>query len=292
MIPIRRWFQGEFLPCPTEEKERVRVRGRPSRGWKRPMKYLLLVLILFPLGVFPDCLWAQLDLQYQTRGDQIRGDRWKEGVRPKPVSGYDIELISVLTDYQEPITEGRFPKKVKLRFYLDKEQPVYVTVRELDYRTYYWLNNVELKTPWAVGFHNEFVWPATPVLKELQPPLQLYELGALVRLGTETTSSIERVAPAVLYHANSPKQIEGYVFTLKTGEDSRLEARMVEKATGKEVDNKKFRRLPAGRPFTFHWMAKEAPAGAYQLDITGFSLSTSQRISQEIHFYHQPFLTP
>jgi hypothetical protein len=82
------------------------------------------------------------------------------------------------------------------------------------------------------------------------------------------------------------------VFTLKTGEDSRLEARMVEKATGKEVDNQKFRRLPAGRPFTLHWMVNEAPAGAYRLDITGFSLSTSQRISQEIHFYHQPFLTP
>ena len=251
------------------------------------MKNLFIFLMLFPFVVLPDGLWAQLDLEYQTRGDS-----WKEGVRPKPVSGYDIELISVLTDYQEPIPDKPFPNQVKLRFYLDKEQPVFLTVRELDYRTYYWLDTVEPKTPWAIGFQNEFVWPAGPVLKELHPPLQLYELGALVRLKTETTSSIERVAPAVLYHSNPPEQIEGYVFTLKTGEDSRLEARMVEKATGKEVKNQKFRRLRAGRPFSFHWIAKEAPAGSYRLDITGFSLSTNESISQEIHFYHQPFLTP
>ena len=91
------------------------------------MKNLLLILILFPFVVLPDGLWAQLDLEYQTRGDS-----WKEGVRPKPVSGYDIELISVLTDYREPITGGSFPNQVKLRFYLDKEQPVFLTVRGSD----------------------------------------------------------------------------------------------------------------------------------------------------------------
>jgi hypothetical protein len=38
---------------------------------------------------------AQPDLQYRNRGNRY------EGVKPKPVAGYDIELISVLVDYRE-----------------------------------------------------------------------------------------------------------------------------------------------------------------------------------------------
>ncbi len=38
---------------------------------------------------------SQVDLQYRSRGDR------HEGVPPKPISGYDIELISALVDYRE-----------------------------------------------------------------------------------------------------------------------------------------------------------------------------------------------
>ena len=82
----------------------------------------------------PPLLWAQVDLQYQQRGDRY------EGVKPKPVSGYDIELISVLADYQEPHEGEGFPKRVTLRFYLAGDDAVHLTVRELDYRAYYWLD--------------------------------------------------------------------------------------------------------------------------------------------------------
>ena len=60
----------------------------------------------------PPQLFAQRDLQYQKRGDRY------EGIKPKPVSGYDIELISVLADYQELLKGDDFPNRVMLRFYL------------------------------------------------------------------------------------------------------------------------------------------------------------------------------
>jgi hypothetical protein len=256
---------------------------------KRCSLGLLLILVVW--GAVPSLLWAQLDLQYQLRSQEQSGS-WKEGVKPKPVSGFNVELISVLADYQEPVPSETFPNAVKLQFYLEDEHAVYLTVRELDYRTYYWLDKVQPARVWEKGFQNIFAWPADPVLQQLTPKLGLYELGALVRLDAESTSSVERVAPAVLYHQDAPSKIEGYFFTLKTGEDARLMATITREATGKEVETQTFRRKRAGRPFTIHWEAKDAEPGLYKLDISGFSLSTNQTLSKEIHFYHQPTVNP
>jgi hypothetical protein len=250
-----------------------------------------LLLVLVVLGGVPTQLFAQLDLQYQLRSQEQLGS-WKEGVKPKPVSGGNVELISVLADYQEPAASRKFPNSVKLQFYLDHTHDVFLTVRELDYRTYYWLDKVQPARVWEKGFHNVFAWPTDPVLQQLIPKLDLYDLGALIRLDAETTSTIERVAPGVLYHSTPPSKIEGYFFALKTGEDARLMATIIQEATGKEVETQTFRRKRAGRPFIIHWEAKDAEPGLYKLDITGFSLSTNQTISKEIHFFHQPFLAP
>ena len=96
----------------------------------------------------------------------------------------------------------------------------------------------------------------------------------------------------MLYDQIPPTTIDGYFFTLKTGEDARLMVSMTQEATGKEVDRQTFRRKRAGRPFTIHWDAKDAEPGPYKLDISGFSLSTNQSLSKEIHFYHQPTVAP
>ncbi len=256
---------------------------------KRGSWRLLLILVL--LGGIPSLLLAQLDLQYQSRSQEQLGS-WKEGVKPKPVSGGNVELISVLADYQEPAASGKFPNPVKLQFYLDHTHDVFLTVRELDYRTYYWLDKVQPARPWEKGFQNVFTWPTDPVLQQLTPKLDLYDLGVLIRLDADSTSSVERVAPGVLYHSMPPSKINGYFFTLKTGEDARLVSAITQEATGKKGESQTFRRKRAGRPFTIHWDAKDAESGLYKLDITGFSLSTNQTISKEIHFFHQPFLAP
>jgi hypothetical protein len=250
-----------------------------------------LFLMLVWMGTASSPGWAQLDLRYQPRSQDPVGS-WKEGIKPKPVAGLNVELISVLADYQEAPSSDQFPESVKLKFFVEDQHSVYVTVRELDYRTYYWLDKVQPAQPWNKGFQNTFSWSSDSVLQQLTPKLDLYDLGALIRLDAESPSSLERVAPAVLYYQEAPSTIDGYLFTLKTGEDARLLATIRQASTGKEVDSQTFRRKRAGRPFTIHWEAKDAEPGPYTLEISGFSLSTNQNLSKEIHFYHQPIVNP
>lgn len=264
--------------------------NRETRKFKKRWAGRLFLLLMVS-GCLPSWGLAQSDVQYQLRSQDQSGT-WREGIKPKPVSGGTMELISVLADYEEPVPEETFPDMLKLRFYLDETREVFVIVRELDYRTYYWLDKVQPVRPWAKGFQNIFVWPTDPVLQRVTPRLTLYDLGGLVRLDDDTTSSIERVAPGVLYHDAPPARITGYVFTLKPGEDVRLSAVMTEEATGTIVDQQLFRRKRGGRPFTIHWDARESASGPYVLAISGFSLSTNQPISKEIHFFHQPGLNP
>ncbi|MGD9850961.1 MAG: hypothetical protein AB7T38_06825 [Nitrospirales bacterium] len=252
---------------------------------------LSLLIILVWMGTVPFSGWAQPDLQYQPRSQEPFGS-WREGIKPKPVSGFNVELISVLADYQEPLSSSHFPNSITVQFYLDEQHAVYVTVRELDYRTYYWLDKVQPARTWEKGFQNFFTWPTDPVLQQLTPRLDLYDLGVLIRLDAESTSSVERVAPAVLYDKTPPLVIDGYLFTLKTGEDAQLKVSITHAGTGKEVGNQTFRRKRAGRPFTIHWDAKGEGPGPYTLELSGNSLSTDQTFSKEIHFYHQPTLAP
>ncbi len=256
---------------------------------KRGFRTWLLCLVCF--AGFPSLLPAQLDLQYQPRSQESFGS-WREGVKPKPVSGFNVELISVLADYREALSADLFPNSITMQFYLEADHTVYVTVRELDYRSYYWLDKVKPVRPWEKGFRNIFTWPTDPVLQQLTPRLDLYDLGVLIRLDAESTSTIERVAPAVLYDKNPPPAIEGYFFTLKTGEDAQLKISITHAETGKEVNNQTFRRKRAGRPFTIHWDAKDEEPGGYSLVLRGNSLSTDHTFFKEIHFYHQPLLTP
>ena len=116
--------------------------------------WLVLVVFLVPLP-----LWADANLDYQNRGDRF------EGVKPKPVSGYDIEVISVLADYQEPSTQ--LPDQLRVGFYLQRETPVHLTVREQDYRLYYWLDKVTPAKGWQAKSVNEYTWPTEPVLRAI-----------------------------------------------------------------------------------------------------------------------------
>ena len=68
------------------------------------------VALVFLLLVLPRILYAQPELEYQNRGDHY------EGIRPKPVSGYDIEVISVLADYKD--STNQVPDQLRVKFYL------------------------------------------------------------------------------------------------------------------------------------------------------------------------------
>jgi hypothetical protein len=243
-------------------------------------KYARLILSLM-LWVQPQILWADTNLVYQNRGDR------HEGVRPKPVSGWNIEVISVLVDYQEPAAQ--LPDQLRVGFYL-QSQPlaVHLTVREQDYRLYYWLDKVKPAKGWQAGAVNVYTWPTGPVLRQLDEKLNPYDLGVLIRLGKETPGRNEDVAPAILYYRQPPAQIGGYLFTMKANGDARLSCKVVRGKESAELMRQSFSRLPGGRPFTVRWDTGGAQEGQYSMICKGFFLDTNEELNQTVSFFHRP----
>jgi len=246
----------------------------PSMARKFAQAVISIVLLSMPLA-----LWADSNLDYQNRGAHY------EGVRPKPVSGYDIEVISVLADYLEPATQ--LPHQLRVGFYLQSQTPVHLTVREQDYRLYYWLDKVKPAKGWRAKSVNEYTWPTAPVLRQLDQKLNLYELGVLIRLGRETPAENEEIAPAILYHEQPPDKIGGYLFTMKTNGDARLSCKVFRGREQTELMTQAFRRIPGGRPFTVRWDAERAPEGQYALVCNGYFLDTNQPLRQTVRFFHR-----
>lgn len=242
---------------------------------KLHVKLLFLILLISSQTVRADT-----NLDYQNRGDRF------EGVKPKPVSGYDIEVLSVLADYQEPATQ--LPDQLRIGFYLQSQTPVHLTVREQDYRLYYWLDRVKSAKGWQAKSINEFTWPTAAVLRQLDQKLNLYELGVLIRLGRETPAENEDIAPAILYHAQPPETISGYLFTMKTNGDARLSCKVFRGKQQTELMTQVFRRIPGGRPFTVRWDAGSAQEGQYALVCTGYFIDTNQPLRQTVRFFHHP----
>ena len=240
-------------------------------------KKAALVLGLCLLIAHPEAPLAETELQYQNRGDRY------EGIKANPVGGEDVHVISVLVDYREPFS--KLPDRLRLKFYLPEETDVAVTVRELDFDTFYWLDRVKPKQPWVQGFGNEFAWRTKPVIRELE--INPHDLGVIARLGYTTPTSAERIAPAILYHSRPPERIDAYVFTLKVGSDARVSCSIFEGKSDQRLFNKVFRRINGGRPFTVRWDASSTSPGFYKLVLSGYFLDTGQRLNQEVRFYHQ-----
>lgn len=244
------------------------------------IRALAQVVLTLALLAFPTMLWADLNLEYQNRGDRF------EGVKPKPVGGWNIELISVLADYQEPATQ--LPDQLRVGFYLPSQKPVHLTVREQDYRLYYWLDKVKPGKGWQAGSMNEYTWPTGPVLRQLDHKLNPYELGVLIRLGKGTPAENEDIVPGVLYYAQPPAKLSGYLFTMKANGDARLSCKILRGKESTALMTKAFSRLPGGRPFTVRWDTAGAPEGQYSLVCNGYFLDTNEELNQTVSFYHRP----
>jgi hypothetical protein len=81
--------------------------------------------------------WAdpQTDLLYQQRASRF------EGIKAKPVSGFDIELLSARVDYKE--NSEQLGGRLHVRLYLQQGDEAHIVVRELDNQHYYWLDKVD-----------------------------------------------------------------------------------------------------------------------------------------------------
>lgn len=243
----------------------------------------LLVCFILGLNILAERTpWALGPLDYQQRGDHF------EGVRPKPVAGEDIELISVLIDYSEEATT--LPDRLHLKFFLEKADQAFVTVREQDYHHYYWLDKVSPQHAWRPGFGNEFTWSTASVLRQLHQNFPLEELGVLVRLKKEGPSEPEHVAPAIFYHSKVPQTVDGYLFTLKMASDAKVSCAIYREGYDTALITQRFKRLLGGRPFTVKWGAQKTPEGSYNLQCRGYFLDNNVAVSQTVRFYHQPLV--
>jgi hypothetical protein len=228
------------------------------------------------LAALPLLAQYEPELQYQKRGNR------HEGLKPKPVSGYDIELLSALIDYRE--TSSSWPQTVRLKFYLPAAEPVFVTVRQPRPKTnYYWLDKVVPPAPWRPRTFNEFSWPTEPVLRRLTS-VTLDDLGAVVRLGQADPGRNEIIAPAVLFHTKPPTAADGYRFTFKTNGTAQVTCRIYR--GNKEIYKRPQNREKAGSPFTLVWEAKGQPEGEYRLVLSGYFDDNTQ-LAKEVVFYHR-----
>lgn len=252
---------------------------------------LVLLCILLP------GLLAAGPYDYQDRGDR------REGIRPKPVSGSDMELVSVRAD---TVPQGADPADaLLLAFHLPEALSAHITVRERDYRFYYWLDQVRPAAPWRPGAVNRYRWETRTVLDWLMGQgLAIDDLGVVVRLGDARPSLDERVAPAVLAPAGAaadavagrqaPAAPQAWRFSFKTNLPANLVCELrAERAPSDAAPlwTKPLPRVAAGRPFDCTVPARRLAAGDdYRLTVTGWSLETSQPLRQDVRFRHAPVL--
>ena len=249
------------------------MRATTKTPWgRRPQGWVIAALLLTALP-----LPAQYDpaLQYQNRGNRY------EGLKPKPVSGYDIEILSALIDYREP--SPTWPETLRLRFYLPAAEPVFVTVRQPRPKTaYYWLDKVSPPAPWRPRAFNEFTWPTAPVLRNLTS-VTLDDLGVVVRLHQQEPARKETIAPAALFHTQSPQTVGGYRFTFKTNGTAHVTCKIYR--GDKEIYQRPQNRERAGSPFTVSWESQGQPEGEYRLALSGY-FDDNTPLAKEVVFYH------
>jgi hypothetical protein len=248
----------------------------------KPIGFTILLLTVEALfGASSLAVTAQDALDYQKRANRF------EGIRPKPVSGFDIELLAAQVDFLD--NPEKLGERFHVRFFLKRPGDVYLVVRELDYQHYYWLDKVAPKSPWQPGFGNEFDWPTADVVQRLGD-LRISDLGVVARLGRENPSAVEEVAPAVFYQSQFPTKVEGYVFRFRIREDAKLKGAIYKGEGGEPVFVRDLGRQLGSRPFSFKWDVTTSPAaeGVYKLVLSGYLLDTNQKISQVVQFYHRP----
>ena len=244
------------------------------------MKYRLLVAIAGSACIAQPLATAQARLDYQERPHAF------EGIKPRPVSGFDIEVLSATAERDDKAVD--MGDRMRVRFFLDGQRHAYIVVRDIEQRVYYWLDRVKTPGSWTAGY-NTFTWPTT-ILRQL-PGLQPSDLGVVVRLDSEEPGALETIAPASWSVPDDPgTAAKRYAFVFKLREDAQLRATIFDELKGTPVFTADLGEQRGGRPFLFRWdLTKSAPVpGAYRLVIKGYVLTNNDPVSQVVRFIHPP----
>lgn len=217
------------------------------------------------------------ELDYQDRGDRC------EGVFPKPVSNYDIELLSAIA-YREPSND--IPQQLKLQFYLPSfngNQEVYLKVHNLEGYYFYLMDRVQPKQGWQSGI-NSYEWP-TNIIKKLRRGLKVNALGVLVRLGSDQPKLKEEVAPAIFYYSKLPTIVSRYMFTFKTGGDVKLQYYLIDKNGKENLTACESNGLQIGeKPFTVSCHILDGQSSFYELVAKGHFVQDNNPVRQSVRF--------
>ncbi len=251
---------------------------------KTKMLIAIAVLLFVPLFsvLAANCNNSGNDeLSYKDRGNRC------EGVHPQNVSSYEIELISAMA-YREQAK--KLPKffDLKIKFCLPKRRnDIYVKVRELEYEHFYRMDKPNISLNKGCG--NFFEWSNKTVIEKLTG-LKISDLGALVRLGNQSSSIEEEVAPVIFYHGSSPNKISEYSFIFETNRDAKFKYFIIDEKAGKEIVPKKKRHLltKSNKPFKIKWKnASSSRNGFYTLNLEGHFANNGDEIYQSVRFYHR-----
>lgn len=240
-----------------------------------PLFLFFIVLISFVAPVLAAIL--ESDMKYQDRGNRY------EGIKGTPVSDR-VELISAMVDYNEKL--NRTPDQFKLKFYLNQQVPVFVTVREIDNRHNYLMDKLRPASGWRQGFGNEFQWPTQEVIK--RSGIQLYDLGAVAQLDRDDPSLDMRVAPVILFSSQLPGSIGRYSFTFRVSRKADVTCLFSRDQDNSPVISTQSFETPGQRPRTVNWNASNAGEGWYRLKINVVYRNNAQERNQIVHFYHRP----
>jgi hypothetical protein len=211
-----------------------------------------------------------------------RAGRW-EGVRSRPVSGYDVELLGAMVE-SEQATAG-VPDEMAVLFFLDGQEDVYLTVRERDPLEYYWLDRVVPPKGWRGRTVNQFAWPSGDVLRPLG--LAPSELVALARLGRDTPARRERVAPVIFPAVLRPQTVSRYRFVFKTNGAAMLRHSVYGPGSDEPLlASEAPTRRPGGAAFDVRWDAGGLPEGRYRVVLEGYFVNNNAPVVQEVEFFH------
>lgn len=239
---------------------------------------LRLLLVTSVLG-FLALGMAGDGLSYRERGHR------HEGVKPKPIDGYTIELLGAMAE-PIPSPSADFSDRAAVSFYLERDEPVHLFAREREPEDYYWLDRVKQPSPWRQRATNTFSWPSGDVLRPLG--LRPADLLVLVRLGPDKPRSDERVAPVLLELAAGGRKVGGYRFTFRTQAAAKIRHAVYGPASEPLEPFTPHVQRAAAVPFEISWKANDKPEGTYRLVLQGYFTADNRRLAQSVEFFHQP----
>jgi hypothetical protein len=238
------------------------------------------ILTLFTAGFL--VAQSPANLNYQKRAG------YSEGIRYEPSSGKaELNLIGAMVDYREAYQ--KLPGTFKAAFYLPKADQVYLTIREVDPRRNYWLDNL-VPAKWKSGDLNTFAWSTGTVIASLntpKTPFGLDQLAATARLGRASPSNSETVAPVALFYNRPPAGAETYRFIFRP--TARMRLKFILTPEGKPAPAQPQQVFPsvlAMEPHEVKWSAKSLPDGWYHINVTGYAAQNNDPVNADIRFYH------